>query len=311
MIRKLFISCLVLCCFIVAGCGGDSVIKPTVVQNAENYSNDGLQAFSEGDWKRAENLFRRALSLYQGVDNQQGVLYSHINLVEVALAGSDYPASQKHLMRASEIAKRAGFQHYQSRITLLSAQSELQQQHYVQAEKLLQLLLPEFDGVTPVSTSDMIVLSAIANQVKVAFVTQRDEAKWTQRYANALLLSKSNSPALENRLLRFQSNLLQRQQQYNNAESYLQRALSGYKTMGFRKGIAATLTELGQLSIAQRHWQKALSYFTRSNDVSRFIGDVDNVIHNTKYLVKVESELGNIERSNRLKKWLMERKIYK
>lgn len=309
MIRKFFISCLILCCIIAAGCVGDSVIKSSVVQNAENYSNDGLQAFSEGDWKRAKNLFRRALSLYQGIDNQQGVLYSHINLLEVALAGSDYPSTQKHLRRAIEIAKMAGFKHYQSRITLLSAQSELQQQHYVQAEKLLQLLLPEFNGVTPVRTSDMIELSAIANRVKIAFVTQQDETIWTQRYANALLLSKNNSPALENRLLRFQSNLLHRQQQYHSAESYLQRALSGYKKMGFRKGIAATLAELGQLSITQRHWQNAQSYFIRSNDVFRFIGDVDNVIHNTKYLVEVESELGNIERSNILREWLIERKI--
>jgi uncharacterized protein HemY len=208
------------------------------------------------------------------------------------------------LDHAAAIAKTAEFHAYQPRIQLLSAQSMLQQQDYDQAKKILQELLPDVNGMTPRKAPDMIHLSALVYRTRLAFLQRQDESKWLQRYENAMALSTNKSPSLENRLLRFQAQLLLRQQHYQEAESLLQHALSGYKATFVRSGIAATLAELGQISMAQDHWQDAQNYFIRSNEVSRYLEDLDKVIQNTEQLVKIEAHLGNHERSNALKEWL-------
>ena len=306
MTRRPFILSLVLFCIVLASCGGSPATKPPVIQDAESYTSDGTNAFAEADWYRAQWLFTRALSLYEGIDDQQGVLNSHINLAEVALSVRDYPTTLKHLDYAADIANKASLQHYQTRITLLYAQNALQQKQTTQAESILQSLLPEFDGATPVTIPDTIQMTAIANRTKIAFVQNQDEALWTQRYANSLKLSTADSPALEARLLRFQSDLLQRQGSYGEAEFNLQQALSAYKSSLSRPGIASTLEELGQLYMAQDRWQDAQDYLNRSIAVFRYLGDTSKVIETTESLIIVETKLGNLERSKALNQWVNE-----
>jgi len=296
--------CLILFNIALASCGSNPATQRTVIVNADSYMNDGVKAFAQADWDRAKWLFNKALALHQSVDDQKGVLFSHINLAEVALSTKDYQTAQTHLDRAAIITQTASLQPYQTRITLLSAQSAIKQQNYVQAEKILQSLLPAFKELTPDKLPDIIQLTAIANRTKIAFLQKQDESIWTRRYANAMAQSANKSPDLENRLLRFQADLLQRQKHFQEAKSLLQRALSGYKKTLSRSGIAATLTELGQLSMRKGRWQDAKNYFFRSNEVFNYIGDLDKVIQNTEHLIKIETTLGNLERSNSLKESL-------
>ncbi len=308
MIRRNFISCLILLCLVLTSCGGKTVIRPTVLQDAESFTNGGLKAFEEANWNNSQLLFARALSLYQGIDDQQGVLYSHINLAEVALSTRDYSKSRKHLDVATDIAKKNSLQHYQGRITLLYALNALQQKKAALAEVFLQTLLPEFDQDKPVNTPDFIQVAAIANRTKIAFIEKLDESLWTRRYANALIKLDAESPDLEARLLRFQASLLQRQGNYAESESSLQQALSRYKTSFSRSGIAATLSELGALYISLGRWENASDFLNRSITVFRYLGNIDRVIQNTESLVIVEKELGHLERSNTLNQWLVEMK---
>ena len=184
-------------------CGGHTASKPAVVLDAENYTNEGMQAFAESNWQRAQRLFTRALSLYQGIDDQRGVLQSHINLAEVALSVRDYQASQRHLDQATDIIRTKSLSPYQQRIALLYALQALQQKHIVQAEHLLLSLLPVFHNSTPVTIPDAIQMSAIANRTKIAFMNNQDEALWVLRYAKALEISDIKDYDLEARLLPF------------------------------------------------------------------------------------------------------------
>ncbi len=292
--------CLIVFNIALASCGSISATQKTVIVNADSYMNDGVNAFAQAEWDRAKWLFNKALTLHQSVDDQQGILFSHINLAEVALSTREFQTAQTHLDRAAVITQTASLQPFQRRVTLLSAQSAIKQQNYVQAEKILQSLLPEFKELTPDKLLDIIELTAIANRTKIAFLQKQDESLWTQRYANAMEQSADKSPDLENRLLRFQADLLQHQPHYQEAESLLKRALSGYKKTFSRSGIAATLAELGQLSLSQDRWQDAKNYFMRSNQVFHYVGDLDKVIQNTKQLIKIEATLGNLEHSNSL-----------
>lgn len=285
-------SYLILFCLLLTGCVSNPVTKPAVVLDAENYTNEGIQAFSEADWKQANNLFTRALSLYQGIDDQQGVLYSHINLAEVALSMSDFPVAQRHLGHASEIAKKLPLQSYQKRIQLLNVLKAIKQKKTTQAETILQSLLPEFDGDTLTTVPNAIEMAAIANRCKIAFIQKQDEVLWTQRYANALNLLANKPPELEARLLRFQSSLLERQGYFEQSESKLQQALFEYKKNLARTGIAETLLELGQHYKRQQLWQQAQNYLKRSLIVFRYSGNQAKVNQVKEVLVTVETKLG-------------------
>jgi tetratricopeptide (TPR) repeat protein len=294
MIKKKLILCLL--CLIVAlngGCGGHPITRPTVLLDAENDTNEGIHAFAESNWQRAQRLFNRALSVYQGLDHQQGILESYINLAEVALSVRDYHASHGYLDKAADIIKTSSLGDYQRRITLLNVQQALQENQIALAESFLQPLLSAFNGTIAATVPDTIQITAIANRTKIAFMRHQDEALWVQGFAEALKISDMKNYDLEARLLRFQSSLLQSQGDYSASESKLEQALSIYKNNLSRTGIAVTLAELGQLYMHQSQWQKALDYFNRSITVYQYLGDSDNVNQMTKNRGEVELELSN------------------
>jgi tetratricopeptide (TPR) repeat protein len=285
------VTFLLIFCLLLAGCGGSSVSKPTVISDAESYTNDGLQAFLGADWNRSQWSLSKALSLYEGIDNQMGVLYSHINLAEVALSVEDYPAIHRHLQRAASIAKEDSFKDVQPRITLLYSLAALKQKQIMRAESLLKPLLLQFEGEAPVVNPNTIQLVAIANQTKIAFVKKQDELLWTNRYASALNSSAENNPDLEARLLRFQSRLFQQKGDFREAESHLQQALSNYKNSLSRSGIAMTLLALGELYMEQEEWRDAKDYLNRSIAVFRHLKNAGKITHISKKLLKVDLKL--------------------
>lgn len=275
---------------LLPACGGSSVVKPAPILAAESYMHEGLQAFSDDDWSQAQQLFTRAMLLYQGEDNQQGVLVSHINLAEVAHSLHEYSLSQKHLDAAAYIVKKNLSTDFQARITLLHSLNALKQKKISLAESMIQPLLPEFSGDTLVSTPNSRQLVAIAHRTKIAFVQQQGESLWTRRYAKALSVSAVKKHSLAARLLRFQSILLQRQGNYEEAEAKLQQALLDYKSISSRLGIAATLAELGQLAVTESRWQEARDYFSRAIAVFRYLKDFARVSQLTESLVQLKLE---------------------
>lgn len=305
MTRVILIPCLAMFC-VIAGCGGPSTTQPTVIRDAEGYTSEGMQAFRAAQWLRAQWLFNRALSLYEGIDDQQGVVTSHINLAEVSLSVRDHETTRRHLDRASKISSDPSLKQFQNRIQLNYALNALQQNQIKEAENFLQPLLPAFEGVEPTTAPDTVQLAAIANRAKIAFIQEQDEELWTQRYENAIKRSTIDNPDFEARLLRFQSELLRQLGNYEKTESNLLLALAGYKKSLSRPGIAATLSELGQLYMTQGRWQDAQQVLNRSISVYRYLGDLTKVIQATENLIVVENELGNLKNSRALSQWVVE-----
>lgn len=281
---------LILFCLVLSSCGSRSVNKPTLLWNAENYTDDAMQAYMDDDWNRAQQLFNDALSLYQSIDDRPSTLASHINLVEVALAMHDNQAAYRHLHLAEDIVKTETLKNHQPRITLLYALLAMQQKQITKASGFLHELLPATEGEAAVTIPDAIQLIAIASQTEIAFVQQQNESLWTLRYANALKKSANKNTGLEARLLRFQSKLGFQQGDYNKSDVLLQQALSMYKNSLSRPGIAGTLLELGKLHQKQGGWQYAERYFNRAIAVYRSLGNIEKVDKVTKVLAKVKSE---------------------
>lgn len=256
---------------LLESCGNSVVNRPVLLSDAENYTQDGLQAYLDAKWGRADSLFSKSLSLYQGIDDQSGVLYSYINLAEVALSTGDYLKVEKHLDQAGLIAKKDQFKDAQARITLLYSLSALKQNQLIRAESLLKSLLPKFEGEQLIGTANAIQLAALVNRTKIAFKNKKNESLWTSRFESVLNRSAENSPELEARLFRFQAKLFEQQDDFSNAEKYLQLALINYKKNLSRSGIGMTLLEIGKLYMKQERWLNARDYLTRSADVFRFL----------------------------------------
>jgi tetratricopeptide (TPR) repeat protein len=285
---------LLLFILILSACAGNMETRPAVILNAENHTTDGVQAFSAADWQRAQFSLTKALVIYQGIDNQQGVISSHINLAEVALAIDDYPTVEAHLLAASDRTNKALQVDTQNRIALLYAQNAIKQNQTAVAKQYLQPLLPEFDNEMPVGKLSQIQLIAIADRTKLAFAANNDASRWIQRYANALAQSKNKDPILEADLLRYQAALLQQQGDLDAAEIKLQQALIQYKKNISREGIAITLSELGELTMAQGRWQEAKDYINRSIAVFQYLNNTKQVSRLNKILVEIESHVENL-----------------
>lgn len=272
---------------VLSACGTHSVSKPDLVQSAESYSIDAMQAYQNEDWVKAQRLFNRALELYQAIDDRKAVLNNHINLVEVALSSHDMQAAVLHLIQAEQIVSTEGLLSYQSRIILLKALVAIQQEQILKAVQLLQPVMPEFDNDDLTFMPSAIQLAAIAARTDIAFSQKINESVWVLRFGNAVKKSAANNPAAEAKLLRFQARLLVAQGDSVEAMVKLKQALAIYKENLSRSGIAGTLLELGILYQQQNDRQQALNYFQRAMSVFQSLG-------NTKKLNEVTARLKNI-----------------
>ncbi len=281
---------LLLILLLLNSCGGNSVSKPTVLVDVEAYSNDGIEAYTNAQWSKAQRFFNKALLLYQGMDNQQGVLLSTINLAEVSLAIHAYPESKQYLAQATNIAKYDEFQNYRARINLLYGLNLLQQKQLTEAENIFQKLLPVFDDVSVVSIPNNIQIAAIASLTNIAFLKKQNALLWTRRYANALQKTANKSPNRKARLLRFQASLLLQQgvASETEAEEKMQQALFLYKENLSRVGTAVTLFELAQYYRKKHRWQETQDYFNRSKAVYRFLKNDEKVKLITEMLAQIK-----------------------
>ena len=274
-------------CISLSGCGGGrSVNKSEVVWNAENYSSDALQAYTNDEWALAKKLFSRALILYQSIDEQSGVLTSHINLVEVALSSHDYQLAKSHLnwLNKSETEQK-------QRVLLLNAIMALQQKKIAKAIVLIQPLLPQDDDLNNING---IQLAAVANRAKLAFIQKKDEVVWTQRYADALNKTDHQTDS-EGLLLRFQARLSSSVDDYEQAENKLQQVLLIYKNSQSRQGIAITLFDMAELCEKQKQWQCALAYLDRSIAVFKYLKNTEKVKQIESMASRIKMKLTKME----------------
>ncbi len=281
---------LLLVCFFLIGCGSHSVSRPLIEVNAESYTEQAIQAYAEERWRDARQLFNQALLNYQSLDDRLAVLLCHINLAEVALAQGDLPQAERNLLWADAIAKSEARERHQARISLLKARLSMKQLNMVVAKQLLNSLLPVFHHQELNIRVDVIQLAAIASRTEIAFLENQQANLWTSRYASALKQLSDSTDNLYARLFRFQAKLWLQQAEYSKAESLFQQALVIYKSNSLRSGIAAVLSELGQLYLQQGRLEPARDYYQRAIMVLHALGNDNKVKRLTIRLNELGSE---------------------
>lgn len=238
----------------LAACSGISDTRPDVLRSSERLLERGVNAYHNSDYVGATDFFSRALTHYRSIDHRQGMLFSHINLAESALAMGQHSGAGKHLLEATSLAHELDDIEQQHRTALLQAQLAWRQSQADHARQILHALLaPPEQGS---KHSDTLQLAALALRCEIAFSdADADGAEqWLQGFEQAIKRSSEATPQHQARLLRFQAQQLQRQGEHEQADTLREAALAIYRETAQRPAVAATLTEQGQsLLIRQRH----------------------------------------------------------
>ncbi len=265
MINKSSVLCLSL---ILASCATQPTNSPTHLVRGHQLSQQGIQAFQNEQWVKAERLFQQALRYYQSVDASQGIAHCHINLSQLELRRHNFEPAQYHLKQAKSVVQQSKLTSLKLRLQLLAATLAMQQQKYNQAETLLRNLLPLSPDFPAKKKMNALQLSAISLRTKLAFVIQKESELWLQRYQTALQTSPDNF-IHQARILRFQAQILIQKGELTQAEIMLHKILAKYKKNDLRSGIAATLGDLAQLHLQQHNLQQARNFFSRAANVYR------------------------------------------
>lgn len=229
----------------LAACSSLPDSRPTAVREAEQLLFQGVDAFEENDFHRAGEYFARALGAYRSIDDSEGQLIAHLNLLETALISRRLAFADQQLEAAQRIHERGETTaHYQRRIQLLHAHLAVLRDNTGLALEQLQPLLPAFDeNNRPEGRVLALSRSAVTLRTQLAFVngTEDEQATWLQR----LEACTDKGDALQNaRLQRFQALA---ESDGVEAEKMLRAALVVYREQARRPELSETLGELAGL----------------------------------------------------------------
>lgn len=291
---------------LLPACSGISDTRPEPLRKSEYFLEHGVSAFENSDYVAATDFLHKALSHYRSIDNTTGILLSHINLAETALAAGNFPAAEDNISAAEKISSSGGYQDFQPRLTLLRAQVHWRRHDADKSLSLLQGLLPSFnDEQRSSSKPNLIMLGAVTLRTDIAF-SRDDEAKqearlWLRRLSLMLPSTEDKTQLHHARLLRFEAQLAYYDNAPQEALARLEQTLQLYREAAARPAIAATLTESALLLIKMQRWQEAEERLQRALYIRLWIMDRIGSTELLEQLQQVYQQLGDDERYRQAK----------
>ena len=268
----------------------------------------GRKYLNNDEYPNAINRFNQALVFYESYDDITGIAHCHFGLAEAAVALGKLGLAKKYLRNLYAMEGKTKIDRFDSMVRMLDVKIEYFSGMYGRAIENLEPLLPEFDDMGRLSQKvDIQTLNVTAIRTLLAFKTNFDQAKqWTQRFEALLFSYGKDSPTHNASLDRFNAQIMAHNKEYNQAEELLGNALAFYKETDDRRGIAATLRELGLLMIAQHRWAEADDLLHRALKIRTLIFDRlgTNILLND--LIAMNKTLGNDAQVIRYQEMLLE-----
>lgn len=289
----------------LGACSGVSDDRPEPTRKSEYFLEHGVSAFKDSDFVSATNFLDKALAHYRSIDDTTGVLLTHINLAETALAAGNFDAALKNINAAEKISNMNEQLDYQQRLTLLRAQVHWRKQQTDESLKLLQGILPTFDNEQhSENPTNLFALGATTLRTDIAFASDDEnmqEARlWLHRLTIMLPDTKGHTELHQARLLRFESKIAFHDNSPQEALDKLEQALKLYRDAAARPALAATLAESGQLFMQMQRWQQAEDRFQRALYIRLWIMDRIGSAELLKQLKTVYRKLGKEKRYNEI-----------
>lgn len=236
--------------------------RPEPFLKSEALLREGLNAYQNDNFAEAQQKFNRALELYQSFDNQKGVTLSRLNLLETALAMSDFASAESYLkLLKQQVASKEAEENLNRKIILLESKLQFEQQHYQAALATLQPLLAERDKQTK---TDQMQLNLLAMQARLeVLISPLAKSTGLTRFEAALAQTEPQ-PQYQVMLKRISALIAAKRGDYKTATALLKEGLAYYQEQANRRSIAACLEELAELEMTQQHRKEAREYLNKA-----------------------------------------------
>lgn len=247
---------------ILSACVTSPDPRPEPFLKSEALLREGLNAYQNDNFSEAQQKFSRALELYQSFDNQQGITLSRLNLLETALAVSDFKNAELYLKQLKQqAASKEAEENLNRKIILLESKLQFEQQRYPAALTTLQPLLTELNRQ---KKTDEMLLNLLAMQARLEIlISPLIQSKGLSQF-EAALAQNEPQPQYQVMLKRISAMIAAKRGEYQKAATLLKEALAYYKEQASRRSIAACLEELAELEMAQQHQKEAREYLNKA-----------------------------------------------
>ncbi|MGH8371218.1 MAG: hypothetical protein ACRETO_00620 [Gammaproteobacteria bacterium] len=260
--------------------------QPAVVTNSGDAMSLGMQAYADNRYLEARGYFERALVQYRSVDNLEGQLDALVDLADSALGQGEYAAARTYLANADSALVNGKFAIIAKHVALLNAYADMQAGDNAQASTRLDKLLAD------PGTSTDIQQAALFGRTQVAFdLNAADTDQWLDKLGAAL--GKNPAAISSARYQRLQALAARKHGDIQQATTLYQSALNSYRSSYYRPGIAATLEEWADLSMAQNDWVGAHDRLHRALDIRLWMYDRTHSEKDFEKLSQTDAKLGN------------------
>ena len=291
---------------LLVGCVGSGPEKrPEPVSRAENYQQLGQIDFKRGHYATAIEMFAKALAIYRSVDQPNGMVRAHFNVIEATLAVDKLKDARHHLQQAVHVIKRDSLSHHLPRYYLLNSTVFIHEQDFVAAKKPLKNILPDFsEGQQPKGALTPIVVAAVFNRTLVAIeLKDNDIDSWIKRLGFVMRDVGATRHALVGRYQRILATAASLAGKTAAAIQHYSFALSEYHLAFYRPGIAATLFEWGELVAANNKIDLARDRFERALHIRLWLTDAHHAVEVMAALIAIETTAKNQQRVAQLVEW--------
>lgn len=247
----------------LSACATNPDLRPDPYLKSELLMQQGLRAYEHDNFSEAQRKFSDALTLYRSFDNDKGIALSQSNLVETALAVSDFASAEAYLKKLKQqSAANALDMQLKRKVSLLEVKLQFEQENYPAALASLQPLLAELDGQTTYNDAQ---LNLLAMQAKLeVLISPLTKSAALSKIEAAVAQISPQSPHYQALLKRILAVVAFKRGNYQTATTLLTEALAYYKEQANRRSIASCLEELASVEIAHRQNAAAREYLNRA-----------------------------------------------
>jgi tetratricopeptide (TPR) repeat protein len=270
----------------LSACGSKPPIQPAVISNSRDAMSLGMRAYADNRYLEARGYFERALVQYRSVDDLDGQLDVLVDLADSALGQGEYTAARAYLAAANNILARGKSAAIAPHVALLNTYADMQAGDNAQAAARLDKLLAE-----PGISAD-IQQAALFARTQIAFdLNAADTDQWLDKLSTAL--GKNPDAISSARYQRLQALAALKHGDMQQATTLYQSALDNYRSAYYRPGIAATLEEWADLSIAQNDWTDAHDRLYRALQIRLWMYDRTHSVKDLEKLSEVDTKSGD------------------
>ncbi len=269
----------------LAGCAGKQDPFAQQVQRINEVSIQGDQKFSQGDLKRANRDFSRALAMSRAVDYPEGSAQQLNNLGAVALEDGDLKQARTYFTQAYDLNREQG---------QWAAASINQANLATVAQK---------EGKSGAASEHLLAAQEAARQSRNFPALGRVYLQWADFYLSRGELAAAQdmltraeplatTPALKGTLLHHQGRLALTRGDTALALEKFNLALSTDRTILDRAAMAADLYYLGETHRTRGDLPQAWEYYSRAFDVYAGLGRRSQMDRCLKQLKEVNNQGG-------------------